>query len=85
MASYMELNSQQPPRYCRKELRKDDGQAEAKMAEGAVLRSSKGQNRYYDHGENFHGGAKVQNADVIRTPCTAKRPGERFREIVMTL
>lgn len=80
----MELNSQQPPRYCRKELRKDDGQAGAKMTEGAVLRSSKGQNRYYDHGESFHGSAKVQNADVIRTPCMAKRTGERFRVIIMT-
>ena len=68
----MEPNSQQPPRYCRKELRKDDGQAEAKMTEAAVLRSSKGQNSYYDHGDNFHGGAKVQHADVIRTPHMAK-------------
>lgn len=54
------------------------------MTEAAVLRSSKGQNSYYDHGDNFHGGAKVQHADVIRTPRMAKRTGERFREIVMT-
>lgn len=37
----MELNSQQPPRYCRKELRKDDGQAEAKMAEGQFSEAAK--------------------------------------------
>jgi hypothetical protein len=68
----MGLSSQQPPSYCREEHRKDDGKAEAKgqlhATERAALGSNKGQNRCYDHAENSHCGAKVQNADANRAP-----------------
>lgn len=67
----MGTSSQQPPSCCR-EHGKDDGKAEAKgklqMTERAALGSNKGQSRCYDHAENFHCGAKVQNADANRAP-----------------